>query len=159
MATHSQPDPTTHLANYSTFEPIENSTLTLTTISSAESRPSHSPPLAESCLRVMTITIVMSGIHSRARGLGSCQGTTTGLVVWELAVMVLLSVLEVGTVYSRSVLPAGKIVNADDRSGHRPQQRSRSVIIPILAYNAFLQFSENFISRFTLCFVYSYHVF
>jgi hypothetical protein len=144
MATPSQPDPTTHLANYSTSEPIESSTLTLMTISSAESLPSHSRPLAESCLLVMTITIVMSGIHSRARGSGSCQGTTTGLVVWELAVMVLLSVLEVGTVYSRSVIVAREIGNADDRSGHRPYDaRSLNEPFSTAAYNAFLEFSDH----------------
>jgi hypothetical protein len=62
--------------------------------------------------------------------------------------MVLPSALEVGTVYSRSVIIAREIANTDDRSGHRPQQRSRSVSIPIPAYNAFLQFSEILISRF-----------
>lgn len=65
-------------------------------------------------MQVMTITSVMSGIHSRAKGLVFCQGMIIGSVVWELVVMVLHSALEVGTVYSRSILSSiPKWLNAD----------------------------------------------
>ena len=58
--------------------------------------------------------------------------------------MVLPSVLEVGTVYSRSVIVAREIGNADDRSGHRPYDaRSLNEPFSTAAYNAFLEFSDH----------------
>ena len=153
MATPSQPDPTTHLANYSISEPIENSTPTPTTISSAESLPSHSPPLVESCLPVMTITTVMSGIHSRARGLVSCLDTIIESVPWESVGMVSPSAPEVGTVYSRSVFSCrsdGTYADVPDLVIvlDTPHGRPSRPFSP-LAYNAFLEivipFSRSFI--------------
>ena len=142
-----QRDPTMLRASYLTFEPIENSTPTLMTISFVVSPLWHSPPLAESCLPVMTITIVMSGIHSRVKGLGYCLGTITGLVVWESVVMVSPCALEVGTVYSRSV-PSSKTcwTGTDDRSGHRRNDaHASSEPFSTSAYSAFLEFSETII--------------
>ena len=139
-----QRDPTMLRASYLTFEPIENSTPMLMTIFSAASPLSPFPPPAESCLPVMTITIVMCGTHSRAKGLGYCLGTTTGLVVWELVVMVSPFALEVGTVYSRSVkFVSACPADADDRSGHRPNATHASTEpFSTSAYSAFLEFSD-----------------
>jgi len=103
--TLSRPGPTMHPASYSTSEPTESSIPTLTTIFSAVSLPWHSPPLVESCLLVMMITTVMSGIPSKEKGLVFCLGMIIESVVWESVGMVSRSAPEAGTVYSRLVVP------------------------------------------------------
>lgn len=116
-----RPGPTMLPASCSTFELIENSIPTLTTISSAESPRSHSPLLAESCLPDTTTTTVMSGIHSRENELVYCQGMIIVSVVWESVAMVSPSVPDHGTVFSRYVNHFSEIeVKLTGRSGRRP---------------------------------------
>lgn len=157
METPLQQVPTTRRVNSSTSAPTESSTLINTTMSSVGSPLSHFQSLAESCLQVMTITTVMSGIRSRASVSGCFPGTIIGLVAWACRAMESRSVPEAGTRCSRLVLRIEWLWwRLTIRSGRSPLARplrrtSHSDALHPMPINVFSRIQRHLLGKLSNC--------